>query len=257
MSFSKHFLTVIVILFLSFNQKILAMESDLPVSRSIVRTVNLPGEIHVVVLSYLEQNALLRAGHVSKTWRQAAEKVWQTKPLDLSNRHLNEADYQALANGSFPFLVLRSVNLGKKEVEILAYSSRFTHLDLSNNSIGADGAGKLAAAHFPLLTTLDLSYNDIKDDGVGKLAAAQFPLLTTLDLSRNSIKDDGAGKLATANFPLLMALNLSYNSIKDDGAGKLAAAHFPLLTTLNLRSNSIEPEGKGKLKKRYGSNVSF
>ena len=85
MRFYKYFLMGFVILFLSFNQKILAMENDNPASQSVVRTVNLPVEIHVVVLSYLEQNNLLRTGCVSKTWRQAAEKVWKTKPLYLLN----------------------------------------------------------------------------------------------------------------------------------------------------------------------------
>jgi Leucine-rich repeat (LRR) protein len=251
MRFYKYFLMGFVILFLSFNQKILAMENDNLASHSVVRTVNLPDEIlpveiHLVVLSYLEQNNLLRAGRVSKTWRQAAEKVWKTKPLNLSNRCLNEADYEAIANGFFSSLILQNVQLVKENVCILARSSRFEGLDLSYNRIEAKWLGLLADAKFTCLKTLKLRDNDIGEQGA-LLADAKFTCLTDLDLSKNKIGAYRAGlELADAKFPLLTKLNLSENKIGAKGAG-VADAKFPLLTDLDLSYNSIRAEGVGLL----------
>ena len=261
MLFHKHFLMGLVILLLSFNQQVLSMEDDLSHPSSPARTIgllSLPLEVQDYILSFLDnQNDLLRAGGTSKKLRQAAERIWNNKPLNLSNRRLNEVDYKALVQGPFSFLVLQSVKLGKEEASILASSSRFIHLDLRSNSIGAEGVGKLASANFPLLTTLYLRSNSIGDVGVGKLASANFPLLTTLDLSYNSIGAEEVGKLASANFPLLTTLYLNFNSIGAKGVGKLASANFPLLTTLDLRYNSIGDVGMEALVKNVRLRVIY
>src|SRR4051812_22380897 len=104
MEFYKHFLMGLILL-LSFNQKVLAMEDDHPDSHSILRTGSLPDlpvEIQVHILSFLDhQKDLLRAGGISKTWRQTAEIVWSNKPLNLSRRQLTKEDYKALVQGPF------------------------------------------------------------------------------------------------------------------------------------------------------------
>src|SRR4051794_393531 len=53
----------------------------------------LPHDVRVHILSFLaEQKDLLRVGAVSRSWRKAAEKVWEKRPLDLSNKHLTDAN---------------------------------------------------------------------------------------------------------------------------------------------------------------------
>ena len=190
MKFYKSFLLITTLYLLSFSEKGLTMEEDLVDPLPLSRTNNfleLPIEVKAHILSFLEQRDLLKAGRTSKNWRKAAEILWKTKPLDLSNRELKQDDYEALVNGPFCYLILQYVGLGTEEVSILAHSSRFICLDLSYNNIGEDGTGKLSAANFPLLTTLNLSYNSIGAGGVGKLATANFPLLTALYFSYNSI----------------------------------------------------------------------
>ena len=85
-------------------------------------------------------------------------------------------------------------------------------LNLSSNSIGAEGAQALAEALKTngALTTLDLSSEALKTNVA----------LTTLNLRKNSIGDEGALALAEA--------------LKTNGA----------LTTLGLRSNSIGYEAQ-------------
>lgn len=195
MRFYKNFLIGFIILLLSVNQRVSAMESDDPISPAVARTVNLPDEIQAYILSFLEQNNLLRAVHVSKTWRQAAEEIWKNKSLNLSNWELNTEDYKSLVQGPFSCLILQTVNLGEEEVEILSCSSKFIRLDLGRNRIGNEGADKIFAAPFPLLTALNLSSTGIGVTGTDKISSAHFPLLTTLDLSSNNIGDERKAEL--------------------------------------------------------------
>ncbi len=101
--------------------------------------IELPVDLQAHILSLLNQRDLLRAGGISKSWRQAAEKIWKHKSLDLSNRRLKQVDYKALAYGPFSSLILTSVHLGYEGTCTLALSSRLKRLNLDNNSIGAEG----------------------------------------------------------------------------------------------------------------------
>ncbi|MBL0942418.1 MAG: F-box protein, partial [Alphaproteobacteria bacterium] len=122
MRFYKSFLMEFILL-LGFNQKVLTMEDDHPDFLSTLKTEclsNLPVEIQVHIFSFLNhQKDLLRAGGISKTWRQAAEMVWNNKPLNLSKKRLTKGDYKAIVKGPFSLLVLQSVRLGEKEANIL------------------------------------------------------------------------------------------------------------------------------------------
>jgi len=77
---------------------------------------------------------------------------------------------------------------------------RITALNLSNATIRAEGAGRLAAVlgQCASLAHLDLCYNRIGDEGAGRLAAVlgQCASLAHLDLGGNKIGDEGAGRPA-------------------------------------------------------------
>lgn len=75
-----------------------------------------PLELKVHVLSCLDQWDLLRAGGISKEWRNAAEIVWKLKPpLELSNKTLNQMNYKIFTQGPFSSLIVRSIELEIEE----------------------------------------------------------------------------------------------------------------------------------------------
>ena len=77
---------------------------------------------------------------------------------------------------------------------------RITAINLSNATIRAAGAGRLAAvlAQCASLAHLDLRWNEIGAEGAGRLAAVlgQCASLAHLDLRGNVIGAEGAGRLA-------------------------------------------------------------
>jgi hypothetical protein len=115
---------------------------------------------------------------------------------------------------------------------------RITALNLSNATIGDEGAGRLAAVlgQCASLAHLDLRGNEIGAEGAGRLAAVlgQCASLAHLDLGQNRIRDEGAGRLAAVlgQCASLTHLDLGYNEIGAEGAGRLAAVaeHCPSLT---------------------------
>ena len=219
--------------------------------------INLPVEIQAHILSFLDQRDLLRAGGMSKSWRQAAERVWKNKPLGLSNRRLSQNDYEALIHGVFSSLILRSVELGKEEACILALSLRLKHLDLSHNSIGAEGAKGIASGNLHALTALYLSYNSIGAEGAKGIASGNLAALTSLDLNGNSIRAEGAKGIASGNLTALTSLDLSGNSIRAEGAKGIASGNLHALTALHLSYNSIGDEGRKALAKNIRLNVIY
>ncbi len=179
MQIHRSFLIATVVLLLSLSEEGLTMKDDSsdPPSKSVTRKstkaskkvvslpsrasspIELPVDIQAYILSFLNQWDLLKAGGTSKRWRQAAERIWKNKPLDLSNRHLSPGDYKALAYGPFSSLILTSVHLGYEGACILALSSRFKQLDLSSNGMGEEGAKALASGNLSALTMLSLCGN--------------------------------------------------------------------------------------------------
>ena len=77
---------------------------------------------------------------------------------------------------------------------------RISTINLSNATIGAEGAGRLAVVlgQCASLAHLDLQGNGIGDEGAGRLAAVlgQCASLAHLDLGYNGIGAEGAGMLA-------------------------------------------------------------
>ncbi len=173
MQISRSFLIAPLVLLLGFSEQGLGMKdesSDLPSTSRASRSPELPVEVQAHILSFLNQWDLLRAGGISKSWRQAAERIWKTKPLDLSNRRLNPENYKALVRGPFFSLILTSVHLGYEGARTLALTSRLKHLNLDSNSIGAEGAKALASGNLFALTMLSLCGNSIETEGKEALA---------------------------------------------------------------------------------------
>ena len=149
--------------------------------------------------------------------------------------------------------------------EALAVNTSLTTLDLSRNSIGAEGATSLsqALAVNTYLTTLDLSGNSIGDAGTTSLsqALAVNTSLTTLRLYGNSIGDEAATSLsqALAVNTSLTTLDLSANFIGDEGATSLsqALAVNTSLTVLYFSHISIGAEGATSLSQALAVNTSL
>ena len=161
-------------------------------------------------------------------------------------------------------------------------NSDIRHLDLTNSSIGQEGATGLANGlqHLTILETLHLSHNNIGCECFNSLCNGLQYLtsLQDLDLSHNDINDDEASSsgqvlqhltrlreldLSHNNIVLGMSclvsglqcltnidkLDLSHNSINSDGATSLARI-FQYLTNLHqlyLSHNNIGPDGMTSL----------
>ena len=160
----------------------------------------------------------------------------------------------------------------------LYMNSNIRHLDLTNSSIGLEGATGLknGLQHLTILETLHLSHNNIGCECFNSLCnGLQYLIsLRDLDLSHNDINDDDASSLGQVlqhltrlfsldlshnNIVLGMSclvsglqcltnidkLDLSHNSINSDGATSLARI-FQYLTNLHqlyLSHNNIGPDG--------------
>ena len=147
----------------------------------------------------------------------------------------------------------------------LRVNTSLTSLDLSENSIGDEGASSLSEALRvnTSLTSLDLSENSIGDEGASSLSEALRvnTSLTSLDLSENSIGDEGASSLSEALRvnTSLTSLDLSDNSIGDEGASSLSEALRvnTSLTSLDLRDNFIGDEGASSLSEALRVNTTL
>jgi len=131
--------------------------------------------------------------------------------------------------------------------EALTVNTTLTHLYLSENYIGASGAGFLSDAIKvnTVLTNLGLGSNNIGASGSSFLSDAikVNTVLTNLDLSKNYIGASGAGFLSDAIKvnTVLTNFDLSVNDIGDSGAGFLSDAIKvnTVVTNLNLSKNSV------------------
>jgi hypothetical protein len=164
----------------------------------------------------------------------------------------NAAQLREIAAGGFLTTKIKlrpaaSKKLLRQFVAALPQCRRLTHLDLSDNWIGAAGAQVLAAAfpQYSWLTYFDLHHNLIGDAGAQELATVlpRCPRLTHLDLGWNSIGAAGAQALAGVlpRCRQLRHLDLGCNRVDDAGAQVLAVVlqqcHW--LTYLDLSSNEI------------------
>jgi hypothetical protein len=203
----------------------------------------LPLEIRGYIFSFLtKQDDLLRAGAVSKRWREAAEHMWTTRTLTLPGA-VKEQDYATLAGGIFSCVNLQDKKLAAKDIDALleAFKGTITlkELNLGYNSIGNEGARALAQN--TTLIKLHLGSNHVGDEGARALA--QNTTLTWLNLWDNTLGDEGARALAQDT--TLTSLNLRGNYVRGEGARCLA--QNTTLTALNLSINKVGDVGKKAL----------
>lgn len=147
-------------------------------------------------------------------------------------------------------------------VALLRSSTRLSHLDLSFNFLGDEGAVALAdvfASSHDAFTALSLSlgFNKLTAHGVGRLCAAlRRPIgaglaLRALCLRNNTLRAAGAATLAlslelTDGHGMAVAeLSLMNNHLGPEGGHTVAAAarRNPWLVSLDLTGNLLGPTG--------------
>ena len=131
--------------------------------------------------------------------------------------------------------------------------SSLTSLNLSSNSIGAEGMKELAS-HLGMLsslTELNLSLNNIGAEGTKELTPylGNLSSLTSLNLSANNIGAEGMKKLAPQLGMLssLTTLNLNSNNLRSNGCDILfqsltIVSSVPLSISLQDNNISILPD---------------
>ena len=134
---SMIFITSIVFLVFSCNQKSFCMETDENIERPIVvlrAFPVLPDDIAMCIFSFLDQWDLLkRTVFVSKSWSNATNGVWKVVSLSLSGKKIENSKAKALSNGNF---------------------SNLTKLNLMYNRIGDEGVKYLSNGRLVNLKTL-------------------------------------------------------------------------------------------------------
>ena len=172
-------------------------------------------------------------------------------------------------NTSLTSLNLSHNSIGAEGANSLSWALRkntsLSSLNLTLNSIGANGTNSLSEALRVnnSLTSLHLSHNSIGVKGTNSLSEALRvnTSLTSLHLSHNSIGAKGASSLSEVlrvNTSLI-SLDLSGNSIGDEGVNFISqtlSVNTSLLT-LNLSQNSIADEGANSLSQALRVNTSL
>ena len=144
---------------------------------------------------------------------------------------------------------------GKIVATSLEHLTNLQYLDLSHNSIGADGAVAMAKGlkNAVKLQYLDLTENYIGDDGAVAIAEGlkNAASLQTLKLVRNKIGCDGVAALAEGlkHLTSLQVLELSSNTIGDDGVVALAESikQSTSLQVLKLHDTKLGDDGVAAL----------
>ncbi|KAL0229540.1 hypothetical protein GEMRC1_014157 [Eukaryota sp. GEM-RC1] len=146
------------------------------------------------------------------------------------------SDLEFLNKSSSLFPRLKQLDVELREsvflllTEALKTNTTVTGVDLTEISIGAEGARTLAEALKvnTSVTSINLSVNSIRDEGARALAEVLKvnTSVTIVNLGGNSIGDEGARALAdalTVNASIT-SIDLRFNSIGDEGARALAEA---------------------------------
>ena len=225
------------------------------------RVASLIGDSHALsfVLMFISECTKYEE-NLKKKLIDTFNKYFQRNTLEVHFRLNFSLLSEVLAvNSTLTNLDLSENSLGDEGAtslsQALKVNSTLTNLDLRGNSIGAEGATSLAQALKvnSTLTTLDLGWNSIGAEGATSIAQALKvnSTLTNLDLGSNRIGAEGATSLSqalTVN-STLTNLDLTGNRIVDEGATSLSQAlkvNFTL-TNLDLTGNSIGDEGATSL----------
>ena len=159
------------------------------------------------------------------------------------------AELQPLTGGNWPCLQhlrilvsaygARLETLTIKQVTGLNCSG-LTSLNLSGNSLVAEGMSQLVLGKWPALKTLDLSHNNLDAAAMAQLTQAVWPL-EELQLGSNTITVEAMEKLVQGNWPKLRRLSLSWNKLGADSMAVLVKAQWPL-QYLDLRNNCLHKD---------------
>ena len=224
----------------------------------------------------------------------STEKSLETRLVYAIGNHLgNHLDMCSLTHVDFSNLSCINDGFVAAISQALTVNSSLTYLDLSQNTVGDNGASCLSQAlkANTTLTTLLLQLTGIGEAGASYLSQALKvnSSLTYLDLSRNTVGDNGASCLSQAlkaNTTLttllsqltgigeagasyfsqalkvnssLTYLDLTVNSIGDAGASFLSQAlrENSSLTKLNLAKNNIGETGASSLSQALTVNSSL
>jgi Ran GTPase-activating protein (RanGAP) involved in mRNA processing and transport len=188
-----------------------------------------------------------------------ASGLGKLQELDLGGNDIGDEGARSLSSTK---LRLKSLNLsgngitgaGVRSLGSGALLSGLSSLDLTMNSIQADGAQALANVPFGDLKFLFLLGCEVGTEGAESLAASQaLKSLTVLALSGNSVGDRGAAAIAESpHLTGLTLLDLGANGIGNKGA--IAIAKSPTLETLKsleLSGNDVGAPAEAKLKARF------
>ena len=160
-------------------------------------------------------------------------------------------------NTSITNLDLTNSSIGLEGATSLAnglrHLTKLEALNLSHNNIGRECFNSLCNSlqYLTLLWDLELSHNDINDDDASSLGhvlqhLTRFGLMSYLDLSHNNI-GLGMSHLVSGLRGLtnIVMLDLSHNNISSDGATSLAHTfqYFTNLEWLYLSHNNIGADG--------------
>jgi hypothetical protein len=137
-----------------------------------------------------------------------AASLSELKALDVGRCEMRMADMRRVVEGSF---------IGSLRM-----------LDISHNTLGADGLYALLTQQPKHLHTLKLRDTDVGNDGAAYLAESpSSDVLLEVDLAGNRLSDRGANALtATKHLRSLLVLRLGDNSIGERAAGALAASEL-------------------------------
>ena len=185
--------------------------------------------------------------------------------VTLSSNGIGDAGVSALAKALVVNSTIRHLDLmhngigarGAGELaEALSHNTTLTSLALSGNRIGPEGAGRLGEylkSTLCAIALLEVAQNSLGAAGAAKLAAAVAAntSVTNLDLYGNSIGPEGASKLAESlkSNSTITQLNLADNLIRAEGAARLFAALQlnRAVTRLDVKSNQIGNAGATEL----------
>ena len=240
----------------TFMGGIVAMHSEatsVSIVKSFVSAVNLSGRVSRDYQTHLRL-ALL--------FINECKSFSETLYTELAHSFGESLDLVDLTYSGIPCLFKRSFSA---LFMALTVNTSLTSLDLSLNSIGAEGANSLSQTLRvnTSLTSLHLSRNSIGAEGANSLSQALRvnTSLTSLDLSRNSIGDKGAKLLSQALRvnTSLTSLDLTLNFIGNEGAHSLSQALRvnTSLTSVHLSDNSIGDEGANSLSQALRVNTSL
>ena len=211
--------------------------------------LSLPDE---VILTILKEKGIARiTGTVCTKFEKLRQGIGVSLYCHLKNFSSFDSYVKNISQYKLNKLII-SFKISPEQMEIIIAPAlkelkALTHLVLSNNAMGPEGAKSLAPAlkELKTLTHLVLANNAMGPEGAKSLAEAlkELKALTYLVLENNAMGPEGAKSLAEAlkELKALTYLGLANNNIGDFGFGYVLCAVEQLekLQQVDLRGNHV------------------